>query len=443
MKLLPCRQISKGRKFLFLKILFFSICLLGVVNFQFLKTSHFEHPSNLATSTEADTDCTCQSMFTIGGCNLDAITETLSFNRTWKNLFKKLQAARNGGTYSVTHALHELSRYMPSTYQVQITLDETGSLPKYEFSNTNPSRGEDMKSQYFSRMSSNLPYVPCKIHNYSDSDIKQCLVQRKKITGQPLRIAFVGDSQVRIMLEQLIERLQGPLGLKSKDLGGKNLTTNFIYKSFKEDFTIFGEDIEMKLHWSTFLGKPKDTFIPGRIYQGAKDTLEAWNVNGTTVSGDEIPDLIYFDTGMWAENLFYEVDNIDNVRSDFEKLMPTLSGLSKKTRLIFRTLTTYKPWLARSLLENKRLDMVNQLAWLGLVKTGTWIWDSMTPIYLKEIDECWNHWRTGYGRNLPSSWACDNFQHLSKISENIGSNMIWNYFCNDIKGLSVSYCCSN
>ena len=425
----------------FIFIFIISLFIVGVKYHKIFKNIHPHLSDNHKTLSTVNHDCTCQSMFTIGGCNLDAITEILSFNRTWKNLFKKLQAARNGGTYSVTQALHELSRYMPSTYQVQVPPDETGSLPKYEFSNTNPSRGEDMKSQHFSRMTSNLPYVPCKIHIYSDSDIKQCLAQRKKITSQPLRIAFVGDSQVRNLLQQIIMRLREPLELKTKELAGKNLTINFLDSPVKHDFLIQGQDIEMKLYWSTFLSKKRENVFPKVIFQGAKDVLEAWNINGTYTDGQVTPDLIYFDDGMWKRDNVYAEENVDNVRSDFENLSKTLSDLSKKTRLVFRPLTPFKHWIAKTFLENKRLDFENQIAWLKLVKTGTWIWDTITPVYLKEIDECWNHWRTGYGNNLPKLWNCADFQHLSRISENVASNMIWNYFCNDIRNMSTKYCC--
>ena len=435
-----------NKKNAILLITCFAISFLLVL-FQKNHVSTLNKPKTIMiTYDKSDAECSCKSLFTIGGCDLNSMVDSLPLNRTWTYLLQNLHRARIGETNSLFDLYHELSRYMPNVYNSNQPSNRSKPLSKYQFSGNNTFRDVDQVPQYeriniFSRLFESLPYVPCKIHNYSDSDIKQCLAQRKKITGQPLRIAFVGDSQVRNLLQQIIMRLREPLELKTKELAGKNLTIDFLDTPVKIDFLIHGRDIEMKLYWSTFLARKRKKQYPESTYQGAKDVLTAWNINGAYIDGQVIPDMIYFDNGMWTEDRVYPEENVDNVRSDFENLSKTLSDLSKKTRLVFRPLTPFKHWIAKTFLQNKRLDFENQIAWLKLVKTGTWIWDTITPVYLKEIDECWNHWRTGYGNNLPKLWNCADFQHLSRISENVASNMIWNYFCNDILNLSDSHCC--
>ena len=397
---------------------------------------------------EFDYACQCQSMFTIGGCNIKTFAQDPSRSKIERRALMELNQVRAGAPRSLRYLLHQFSREMPTIHDSSSLTNSDGSLQKYPYGSSSNSsefdRGREneyMKySDFHLRLPTKLPLVPCAIHAYSNEEIKTCLQKRQDRIGRPLRLAFVGDSEIRSVIEQMILQLESTLHLKINEISLKNIGIGFLDQPLKIDIPVRGDGIEIRLYWSTFLGRSRVS--PRMNRQGARDLLTDWSFNKSTQYGEDVPDLLYFDDGNWISDRKHEVDNIDTVRADFDEMVPILKNLSRFSRLIYRTSTPFKKWAAKAQVENTRLDINDQLAWLKLPESGVWIWDTITPLYLKEIDECENHWKTGFAENLPKSWACTDFAHISKVVEHAASNMLWNYLCNDIMELNGTHCCS-
>ncbi|KAF2365983.1 hypothetical protein FHG87_003254 [Trinorchestia longiramus] len=387
---------------------------------------HFSKPALFNSS------CSCQSLFTIGACGLSSYYQDETLPNNYRNIFRILERVRHGAPMFNIKLLNDLARFLPKL------------LRDFEFSNktfSSQTPNITLETKYHQKLkqtTSSLTYIPCKVHSYTKEEIKECLKRRKAITGRILRIAFVGDSQVRNLLEQMIKFLRVKRNLRAGNDMGLNLSTSFLDTKYKQDLPVEGDDIQLRLYWSAFLGKPRDNTV---TYQGAEDLFRVWAVNKTTQHGEEVPDILYFDDGMWSTGRHTEWGAVSVVKNDFDRLKPYLQNISRTTRLILRTQTPVKEWVAKHAVPNSGLDMMNQIAWWVFRDTDLWIWDTVTPVYLREREDCKAYWKTGFGRSLPREWACFDYQHPSKISEMVAGNMIWNYVCNGINKIDDSHCC--
>lgn len=388
-------------------------------------TTHLRPPSSLLPSS-----CACHNLFTIGACDtLASIYNNESLPRNYRRIFKKLESVRNGAPSFMMDPLTDLSRYLPQI------------LTGFDFSNQSKAEFQERKMfdvEYLKRMTSAFSYIPCKIHPYSPNEIKTCLGKRGILAGRDLKLAFVGDSQVRNLIEQFVIYLRIALNLRAGDEIGMNLTTSFLSTRRKVDLAIQGEGLQMRLYWSSFLSSNRNDNV---TFQGAKDLLEVWAQNKSTEKGEEVPDILYFDDGMWARTDGTEWEAITKVKHDFDIVYGYLKNISRTTRVILRTMTPVKDWAARHSIQNSGLDMMNQIGWYKFRDSDVWIWDTTTPVYLRERTDCWALWKTGFNSSLPRVWSCHDFQHPSKISETVAANMIWNYVCNDIMDLEDQFCC--
>ena len=401
----------------------------------------------IALNFESLGECNCKSLFTIGGCNIDKFAGEATGPRWWKKALLDLGLARRGNSKGINENLHTLSRYLPNHhYSDKGRSNEQKDIEEYPFIKPNSSNlftkmSDPEAVKYFERnwLMNHIPHVPCNIHIYNHSEIQICLRKRRQKYKRKLLISFIGDSLVRTLLEHIVINLRETLDLRNAEANGKNLTTDFLDQASKIDWPVTGDDIEMRLHWSTAIGKTRQNFT---TTQGAFDVFETWAKGLSSEGVEDVPDIIYFDSGLWRDKSRYETDSIERMHLDLDKIAPFLKKLPN-TRLIYRMQTTFKEWLAQNLLETGRVEYVNQISWLTFEKIGVWLWDSVTPFYLKEIDECRNHWRTGFANNLPQAWNCGNFQHPSYTVESVAVNMLWNYVCNEVMEVEPGSCCAD
>ena len=406
--------------------------------------------------------CKCHSLFTVGACGLHESYPFFKNTKHWNHILSNLYDSRLGSSsISVTDTLHQITRQIPDVYvgeNIRVLHDEDPRKPIYQYkfsinrtsirinntysrlNNDSMTQIESYEANVISRVTPNLPHIPCSIHVYTKSEIKTCLIKRRILTGKILRIAFVGDSQVRNLLEDIILNLRVTLNLAANDKKGTNLTTDFLDNSAKIDLPILGDYIELRLYWSTFLGKNRASF---KTIQGAKDLLEAWAQNKSTAQDEHVPDILYFDNGVWDPGNIGSLASVESVSSDYFQLLPYIKNITKTTRVLLRNHTPIKEWIALNVIPNGKLDLLSQLAWHYFADTDVWIWDTMTPVYMKDVDECRNHWKAGFAYYLPRIWACHDLMHPSKISEDVAANMIWNYVCNDILHIKNVCCSSN
>jgi len=372
--------------------------------------------------TIASRDCQCKSMFTIGGCDMEKLASSENIPKAWGPILRSLSRAENGEPVSITSQLRRLARYLPTVLNLEnLTGYSQLESEKYPFSTSKLNGSQVEDNQYITKM----PYIPCKIYIYSNSEIKQCLKLRRHLTGKILRIAFVGDSQPRNLLEEMVLKLRVELDLSNGNETGANLGIEFLKNYYTNDLPITGDDIEMRLYWSASL-----------------DLLKSWAKNKATDIGEEVPDILYFDDGVWKDLYHSEIDSTDRIKLEFDEVKSLLKNISRTSLILFRPITPVKEWIATKEIRNSQHDIVNQLAWLKFTRSGVWTWDTITPLYIKEINECRNHWSTHvFELNLPKLWNCLDFQHPSEISESFASNMLWNYVCNNVMNHGDEYCC--
>lgn len=364
-------------------------------------------------------DCPCKSLFSIGACGLDDIVQKNPRDKKLKESLKHLKLANKGFPVSAIHELKYLSRYFPNKFSFNVT-------------------------QPINRLHFPPPYVPCHIHIYNESEISTCVKRRYELTGRKLKIAFVGDSLVRNLMERMVIHLGTTLNIAAAGESGMNLTINFLDHTLKHFFPAEGDGIELRLHWSVELGKDseKDQRSSKTTYQGARDILQAWAQN-VSVKG-AVPDIIYFDDGMWSSVMRLDLDAFEQVRADIQAVLPFLKTLSQSSLLLFRAETPTKSYLVLKRNPNSILDLIDQYTRSSLSDSGVWVWDSAIPLYLKEFEECMRVWRATGGNKtrLPKDWSCFDYQHPSKTAEAVAENIMWNLVCNRLMKVDSGHCCS-
>lgn len=371
----------------------------------------------LQLTSLTNVDCHCKSLFTIGACDSDEIFKSIGANNDWTQTLKNIKEIRNGAPLSMIDNLHSLSKFLNSSYS------------------------ENFNAK-INRKTERLPYVPCRIHIYTPGEVAACLTERKSLTGRNFRIAFVGDSLVRNLMEQMVMNLREPLNLTVTGDSGKNLKTDFLNDKLKHSIPVQGDAIELQLHWAIELGRPVAKSAMSSTKQGAKDVLDKWSKLMREGKKNALPDIVYFNEGMWSLVSKQQLQSIITVLSDFRKFSGIFKELSTRSVMLLRTQTILKEYLAQKPLPNNALDLMAQIGWLTLNRTGVWFWDTPTPIYLKEYDECANLARTFNISEIPKNWGCADIQHPSKYSEQVTENMIWNLVCNRIMRIPNDHCCT-
>lgn len=330
---------------------------------------------------------------------------------------ERILKAREGAPVSRTETLHHLSKFLPSAFQLFRPDDEVNRLSSY------------------------LPYIPCQINVYIKKSTLKCLENRYNSFGKPLVLAFVGDSQIRNVLEEIIVHLEPLLDFSvHTETGRITSTKEFVGHATKQFVTINSTMLIMELYWAETLREKRDM---GNGSFGMIEIFERWADALATGMGS-VPDIIYFGGGNWPLIQNLAPFAVDSVIKDLMLLRKHLSVLSKEVVLLLRTPTPWKPW-ARSYLKvtpNAALDFISQVGALLVKGTGVISWDTPTPVYLKEFDECVALWKTGKVNHLPQSWMCNSNNHFSQKANSVAANMIWNLLCNSISKVDSSHCCA-
>lgn len=362
--------------------------------------------------------CTCHSLFTLGACGgLARYYEDTSLNKNYRNIFKQLERIRKGAPGFVMDPFIDLSRTLPKMQDFV----------------------EPNVTSLVERVSNSLSFIPCNIYTYSEDDIRTCLKKRQQMTGRVLRIAFVGDSMVRNLMRRMASHLRKPLNLRAdKDDKNGSTLSHFIERNYRDDLTLRGDGVEFSLYWASYLGQTRDN----RLERGAKELLKTWAQNQPTNMSEKVPDVMYFDNGFSYALSDSEAEAAESVMSDFNTIIPYLKNLSRTTRLIYHILTPVKEWLSTTKTSNAGVDMTNQMAWLKLQDLNVWMWDTITPVFLRDRADCKTIHNTGLGTSLHNAVQCYDYQHPSSTSEAVAENLFWNYVCNDIMDLDQLYCCS-
>lgn len=383
--------------------------------------------------------CECQSLFTINACNktnpprLNGIPIT---GVKWKNLMKDLSRFRGGEYVNIRNFMFDLARYIPTSYHLDFQ-----TRHKFE----NHSESKKNMSEIFTAKP--LPvlfqngFVSCDVFNYSVSDIKKCTNSFKITTGQPLRIYFIGDSIIRVIMEEIVRQTHAELRLKFKGPFELNLKKNFLDHKLKINIPISGDGIEYRLYWAPFLEKNRN---PNNVAsQGIKDLLKLWanEDNYTKLQEHPLPDIIYMGTGYWKSTRMNNLASIEEYLEGLRVLKDSILKISQKVRILWHFHHLVEKWMFYILNPVGSLSTMNQISWLKFVSSRVWIWESLAAFQVKEKKECLFYSKNNLTHLLPMSWTCSDVVHPGKITSQFGVNMIWNLACNRMLGLKKNFCC--
>ncbi|KAK7086774.1 hypothetical protein SK128_004450 [Halocaridina rubra] len=345
---------------------------------------------------------------------MDKVAAEMPNDPNWVSALQGLERARFNQDILMMPHLQTISRYLPQLFSVNVT----SSAKKSDFQVT--------ANAFLSRAVEKLPFIPCKIHIYSSTEVLKCTEKHLADTGKPIRIAFVGDSRVRVAMQQMIRSTLNELHYKHPgETNDVDISLSFLDQKLKINLPVKGTGIELRLHWSAYLEMYRN---PDDVsQQGASDLLEAW-VSGRPdpVNDGPIPDVVYMTSGLWDTSMSPEDQAVSEFINTLQKITPILKALAKKTRILWHVHGPIKEWLATRDIPNGALDMMNRASWKYLSDSNIWLWDSHTVMMLKQYSECQRLSEADLHKSLPKGWGCQDFQHAGHDVEDAAGNMLWN-----------------
>ncbi|XP_066945359.1 N-acetylneuraminate 9-O-acetyltransferase-like [Macrobrachium rosenbergii] len=399
---------------------------LTLIDITTSNTSNFPGLAHLKPYSQS---CRCHSLFTIGACGMEEVASMRAKDARWVSATAELNRARFQQDILMMPQLQTISHYLPQLFKLNTTLAATIN------------NSEATGNKHLSRAADSLPFVSCRVHMYTPSEIGKCTRKVLQDTGQPLRMAFVGDSRVRNTMEQIIRSTQQEIKYRlAGENNQQNMSVTFLNHKSKFNMPVIGDGIELRLHWSAYLELDRD---PKKIsQQGAKDLLEAWS-NGTPGPDDgPIPDIAYITSGMWDSSMLPEDAAAESFIFTLEKMAPILKRLATRTLVLWHIHGPIKEWLATRDVPNGALDIMNRASWRWLADSNIWLWDSRTVLMLKQLSECRYLSQSTLKTQIPPEWGCFDFQHAGRDVEDAAANMLWNLVCNKVLQLPSEHCCS-
>ena len=367
----------------------------------------------------------CKSLFTIQE------NFALGYSQEKSTLIKSQskKGRKNANLYST---LRYLSKYLHMGYKVAWHLNSSALQ-----SNVVPFTTSFINARYITSLDESLPFISCTLIAYPALKAKVCIENINNILKRPLRIAFVGDSVVRILLEAFVRDY-----IKVFDFhfaaSRYNLTLeeHFLDRKLKETISIFGRGLQLHFYWAPFLERP---IKPGDQHSGAKEHLLRWAMN--TTKEYDFPDLMILSSGMWSFGHFDYSEAFDNHLNMFTKLQNVLQILAKETKILWLAMPPVKPWLDRNNLKpssNFIVEMLNKLTKIYLKKTDILFWDSLNPIVYKELSECHSLFKMQTKHNLfiPEMWRCLNYNHGGRRAMFMGVKLLWNFICSNTREIN-------
>ena len=416
--------------------------------------------------------CRCQSLFSVGACGFKDL-KSVAPNQNVENILNKIELVKRGAPFSLTEAFKDILSTINSPYRafsnvyklityntsiqdesiiendgIQMKVQEsTQNKLKYSYKEHESKRlvisnvdDVQLPSRLITKVAQELdtsvaPLTDCRVRHFSSSRISKCLLDRRKLFGRRLKIVFIGDSQVRNLMEQIVENLRKTLKLRIVNPANMNINNDFLNKKVKHDVIVHGSNIRLQLIWSECITIRSNILEKG----GPRHLLQSWAEDSTN-NGVSTPDLVILDTGLWSLKNSSEINAIGDIITHFKEITPLITNLSKVSRVIWLPNGPVKDWLAKSTIHNTALDLMNQLAWLKLRESGVWFWDTSLIIFLQELEYCR---RLYEAKGETPKILCGDFMHASKlIAETRMANMIWNLVCNHFTKDTETLCCS-
>ncbi|KAL7648364.1 UNVERIFIED_CONTAM: hypothetical protein RMT77_000270 [Armadillidium vulgare] len=414
------------------------VCSILMIVCIFLLITMYEFKVNLIT------DKTNVKLFTVGDyiSKTDSCKSLISINTKWlsdlrdkdKNfasVLESFQKSKNGLPYLPDKFLFEAAKELNNSYSLYSLKDKI--------------------SFYFTDIWSSIrkwPFSPCNVFQYEPQDVKQCFDRYSVITQNRLRIAFLGDSMIRPIMEEIVKYVIDEVKLRhcnsSEDVRDAFLEDYFLDKKFKSNICLHGNGIELRLYWASYIMNPVSKNGSSK-YQGAKEILYSWALKKEDPRIDPIPDILYIGTGMWNFKLVGNVDDgIDDHLKHVNELFPLLDKISQRTQIFWHVHPTFL-YLKKfsAFFRDSGLHWMNQISYMNLFKNEKiWFWETLAVFSVKEKLQCVNLINAfESSRILPFQFRCHEVDHPGLAARRTGINMIFNVACNRILNIKENHCC--
>ncbi|XP_047495238.1 uncharacterized protein LOC125043272 [Penaeus chinensis] len=338
-----------------------------------------------------------------------------------------------------------------------------------------------------------VPYIPCKIREYSDAPFLACSAARAE-AGKTTWIALVGDSQMRLKLHLLLRVL--PRGLTytftmegrqvSKETFEEAVVTHKVHPSI---FEVIGHHPSPKLDLrDSFRNdslKSEEAGGPGVSETYIVRVTLVWaplgsrrghpldhNLAVTTAVQEwadaaSIPDVIVAGYGLWFLLMKeYEGELVPFTEMDrlSRPLLSPFTTLAARTNVLLWAQSRYRGFNFESGLELLDPDPISawkkylyqdQFAgsipilddwlWNILRATGMWRWDTLLPFNLASLKECKYLHASNMSQDmlyLSRWWNCVDSFHTSYRTDRDEFQLLLNLLCNPYLVPESGYCCS-
>ncbi|KAL7648389.1 UNVERIFIED_CONTAM: hypothetical protein RMT77_000295 [Armadillidium vulgare] len=376
----------------------------------------------------------CKSLISINSASINTLRKkSINFEKLLNDF--RHSTRRRLPVIAANKFLFEISKTLQSEFRVEsLKVGEKLNF-SFEFNNSWSS-------------SNRWPFSSCDSFQYKPKDVGRCFTEFQRSHNKTLRIAFVGDSMIRSVLEGIVLFIKDEVKLKhfniSEDLKETFKPTYFIDKKFKRNIVLANEGIEFRFYWATYIMQNANPNESSKL-QGAKELLQKWAYQNEHQHTDPVPDILYIGTGMWNFTLGDNtLQTLDEHIVMIKQLNLLLDKISKRTLILWHIHPTYLWFTTHKVsLREEGLSWMNQLAYLYLSKNDKiWLWDSYAAFALKEKLECQDLVNVFENKSvMPQQFRCFDSLHPGIAAQRVAVNMIFNVACNRVLGIKGSYCC--
>ncbi|ROT77036.1 hypothetical protein C7M84_004342 [Penaeus vannamei] len=399
--------------------------------------------------------------------------------------------ARSGGQ---CRAMFEISKPPGETWNKDDAYEAyTNQLPPLVHRHHGDAEPVTLNSTRLQVLWGAVPYIPCKIREYSDAPFLACSAARAE-AGRTTWVALVGDSQMRLKLHLLLHVL--PRGLTyTFTMEGRQVSREtfeeavLTHKVHPPTFEVIGRHNSPKVDPRDSLRnaslKSEDAGSPGGSGAYVVRVTLVWAPLGSKrghpldhglalttavqewAAATSIPDVIVVGYGLWFLLMkqhegelvpFTELDRLSR------PLLPPFTTLAARTKVLLWAQSRYRGFNFESQLDLQDTDpisawkanlyrdqfagsipIVDDWLWNILRATGMWRWDTLLPFNLASLKECQylHASNTSQGALYMSRWwNCADSFHTSYRTDRDEFQLLLNLLCNPFLVPESGYCCS-
>ncbi|XP_047471441.1 uncharacterized protein LOC125026886 [Penaeus chinensis] len=336
-----------------------------------------------------------------------------------------------------------------------------------------------------------LPFVPCVIAPYDQSNSFATCVRRRLARKGSFWIYFMGDSKIRGVFMEMLKRTDGEFDYRI-EVKPKypNQTWSYAKIVSRQDFrhqdmrvtSAAADGLVITMSFRVFVQMERPSRLP--------DEAEVTQLRRWADGADPLPDILILGYTSWMLQRHMEDANIlellDGLFEMHKAVVPHIVKISRSTRVLVLPQSRPKPhaaminvgysiinvpnfdWSEKIFLQEVQKHSRNQGVPRsekqqddhrpglhsgtfrdhlipGTSTPGLWWWDSSLPINLAEIEECNELHRRDLAGDVAYTGPrlqCRDIHHAGEETATDLVTMLFNLMCNSVLKLHESLCCS-